>query len=113
MELRLFLKALQENPESIKFEDTIQVIERHYHYSPAEFTNGEQHNKAGENEGSCKIFAFGQIHSLDVEQTLYCFGQHYQSVLQDPDGNSHQNIRQFVQRGWEGIVFQSKPLSAK
>lgn len=113
MELTLFLQTIQSQPEAITFEDTILVIENYYRYMPVAFSNGNQHNKKGENEGSCKIFAFGLLHSLTTEQTLHCFGQHYQAVLHDPNGDSHQNIRQFMQSGWDGITFEADPLTEK
>lgn len=103
--------------EPISFQQTIQCIEQHYHYQPAEFSNGQNNqiiiNQAGTNEGSCKIFAFAQLHQLNQQQTLNLFGEFYQDVLNDPDGTGHQNIRHFMMFGWEGITFQSSPLSAK
>jgi hypothetical protein len=55
------------------------------------FKNGDQLNEVGQNSGSCKVFAFGQIHQFTVQQTLAMFGQHYRDVL-PPQGTEHQNI---------------------
>jgi HopJ type III effector protein len=41
------------------------------------------------------------------------FAEHYQAVLKTPDGTDHQNIRQFMLHGWEGIVFEGHALIAK
>lgn len=114
MTLEAFLEKLGENPSSIEFDDTLEMISCYYDYTPTAFRNGEQENQAGENEGSCKILAFGQLHDLTVEQTLHCFGHHYRDdVLARPDAESHQNIRQFMQHGWEGVVFTGKALTRK
>ena len=88
------------------------VINESYQYTPTTFTNGlgEQAvtNEAGTNEGSCKIFAFAQLQQLDQQQTLSLFGDYYQDVLNDPNGTSHQNIRNFMQYGWAGIQFDEQ-----
>jgi hypothetical protein len=100
-----------------EFQETMAVIAENYHYQPTEFSNGLQQtlvNEAGRNEGSCKIFAFAKLHQLTVEQTLALFGAYYsQDVLGNPSGNDHQNIRNFMRDGWEGIVFKGEALQAK
>ncbi len=115
MTLADFLERLQAEPQSISFADTMAVIEQHYHYTPTAFRNGDQHNDAGCNEGSCKILAFGVQQQLTLEQTLQCFGDYYRNdVMQNPDGDDHQNIRQFMQHGWDGVRFESnEALTAK
>ena len=30
------------------------------------------------------------------------FGEHYRSVKENPEGDDHQNIRNFMKYGWEG-----------
>jgi type III HopJ-like effector protein len=111
MNLSEFLDKLNSEPESIEFTDTISIIESTYDYSPCAFSNGSVENDAGQNEGSCKIFAFAKLNHLSEEQTLHCFGKYYrEEVLQDPDGDSHQNIRQFIESGWSGINFNNEPL---
>lgn len=114
MSLSDFLKKLEANPETILFADTMAVIEKHYDYTATAFSNGEQHNKAGENEGSCKILAFAYINNLTITQTLNCFGDYYRKdVLENPNGGDHQNIRQFILDGFEGIKFEVMPLQFK
>lgn len=109
-----FLKLLEENPKSITFQDAINVIEENYNFVPTAFKNGNQHNKAGENNGSCKIFSFAKLQNLSKEATLACFGSYYfEDVLKNPDGNDHQNIRNFMQFGWDGIHFEEKALIEK
>lgn len=103
--------------QAVDFKDTIAVIAEHYDYTPSEFSNGVQEpliNQAGQNEGSCKIFAFAKLHNLDKQQTLALFGDFYRKdVLENPDGNDHQNIRTFMRDGWDGIVFKSEALTLK
>ncbi len=114
MELQQFLAAVASTPEQVEFESTIAVIEANYKFTPTAFTNGATANGAGENNGSCKIFAFGLLNNLDKEATLACFGRFYrEDVLQHPENNDHQNIRNFMQSGWDGIKFESQALEAK
>ncbi len=117
MSLALFLQQVQNN-EAISFEQTMNIIEQNYHYQATEFSNGlgddKLINAAGTNEGSCKIFAFADLNQLTQPQTLNLFGDYYRKdVLEEPDGTGHQNIRNFMQYGWEGIHFDSAALTAK
>lgn len=112
MSLTKFLQKI-ENNEHVSFDETISVITENYEYIPSEFTNGLNNqqliNAAGSNEGSCKIFSFAQINQLNPQQTLSLFGDYYrQDVLDDPTGTGHQNIRNFMQYGWEGLTFTDR-----
>ena len=112
MSLKTFINKVKSN-QQVSFDDTVTVINESYHYSPTRFSNGLGNdcisNDASTNEGSCKIFAFAMLNQLDKAQTLNLFGDFYhQDVLNDPDGNGHQNIRNFMQYGWEGIQFSEQ-----
>jgi len=112
--MKNFLHSLKQHPELIDFNDTMAVIEKYYNFEPSTFINGDVSNKAGENNGSCKLFAFAKLQGLNEQQTLNCFGQYYQhDVLQNPDGIDHQNIRNFMQTGWAGLNIDSQPLTLK
>lgn len=114
MNLDAFLKKLNDNPESVTFDDTMAVIGATYDFTPAAFTNGEARNEAGQNSGSCKLFAFAKLNGLSKEQTLACFGAYYrEDVLKNPEGTDHQNIRNFIKHGWDGVKFDDMPLKAK
>lgn len=114
MDLQNYLTKLKSSPQDIEFEETMSIIDLSYNFKPSAFLNGETKNEENQNNGSCKIFAFGQLHQLDVQQTLACFGRFYrEDVLKHPDGQDHQNIRSFMKTGWEGIRFAHSPLSAK
>ena len=112
MKLETFLKTLNSEPDNINFTDTMTVIDSLYTFAPTSFKNGNLQNAADQNNGSCKLFAFAQLHKLSEQQTLACFGQYYRDeVLQNPDGDNHQNIRNFIQTGWSGIKFETMPLT--
>ena len=116
MSLTSFIEKIRNNAV-VSFDETIAVITENYHYQPTEFSNGLNDqalvNQAGTNEGSCKIFAFAQINQLDQQQTLSLFGDYYRDVLNEPQGTGHQNIRNFMQYGWDGIHFKGVALTAK
>ena len=109
MTLKEFLDILS-GGQSPEFEQTQAIIKELYEYTPAAFRNGDLHNEAGQNEGSCKIFAFAKDQQLDQQATLRCFGRFYQDVLDTPQGSDHGNIRNFMQHGWDGIVFEGQAL---
>lgn len=112
--LNTFLQRLRAGDTD--FEDTLALINTLYDYTPTRFTNGlgtAVVNEAGQNEGSCRIFAFARLNGLSAEDTLRCFGRHYRDVLADPDGQSHANIRHFLRDGWAGIVFDGNALHGK
>ncbi|MES2824696.1 MAG: HopJ type III effector protein [Pseudomonadota bacterium] len=112
MPLNEFLSTLISNPLDITFTNTIAVIDANYLFTATAFRNGELQNEAGQNSGSCKLFSFAQLHKLTKEQTLQCFGDYYRiDVQQKPTANDHQNIRNFMQFGWEGIEFSGQALS--
>ena len=108
------LQTLNTEPKSISFDDVISVIDSEYVFTPSEFKNGNLINAAGENSGSCKIFAFAHLQKLTKEETLNCFGDYYRiDVLENPDDNNHQNIRNFMATGWNGITFTNTPITKK
>ena len=112
MTLNELLEELNRQP--VDFKKVIEVIEAEYSFTPTRFINGSQVNEANTNNGSCKIFAFGQLHGLSEQATLNAFGDFYtQDVLQNPNGSDHQNIRNFMQSGWKGVTFDGQALTAK
>jgi hypothetical protein len=116
--LDTLIKQIKTQPETTEFQDVINVIGQFYSYTPVCFFNGVESdrilNKAGENEGSCKIFSFALMHQLDKTQTLHCFGQYYRKdVLLQPDNTDHANIRTFIKHGWENINFENTALEIK
>jgi hypothetical protein len=95
------------------FPETIRYIDENFTFTPTSFKNGNQINNAGENNGSCKIFAFAQLRQLTKEETLSLFGDFYQDVLNTTEATDHQNIRNFMAFGWEGIQFEGEALTSK
>ncbi len=114
MSIPSFLQKIKQTPKAIAFTETIAVIDENYTFTPTAFQNGSQHNATGENSGSCKLFAFAQLHHLSQEETLSCFGAYYfEEVLGNPEGTNHQNIRNFMKTGWAGIQFEGTALVLK
>jgi hypothetical protein len=114
MTINAFLEKLNQTPRAITFAETIAVIEGNYDFAPTAFENGLQHNAAGENTGSCKLLAFAEIQNLSETDTLACFGAYYfEEVLGDLEGTNHQNIRNFLKTGWDGIAFYGSALTLK
>lgn len=114
MQINQFLSSLHKSAEKISFQDTMSVIDANYHYTPTAFKNGNTENQAGSNEGSCKVFSFAKLHNLSQSETLNCFGEYYRNdVLKHPNGSDHANIRNFINSGWEGIIFEREALTRK
>lgn len=108
------IAKLHDTPDTIQFSEVMDCIAEHYEYTPTAFDNGSAHNAAGTNEGSCRLFAFAQLHGLKEAQTLALFGDYYRvDVLQNPDAEDHANIRNFMQTGWAGVSFAGTALVAR
>ena len=109
-----FLEKVNNNPSSITFTETIAIIDSNYNFIPTAFIHGNHFNNVNENNGSCKIFAFAKIINLNKEATLLLFGNYYfDDVLKNPNGSDHQNIRNFMIFGWDGIAFDGEALELK
>lgn len=109
--LEEFKKKLKTAPKEISFSDTMEVIDSKYGFTPTAYTNGAVINEAGQNSGSCKLFSFAIKEGLTKEETLTCFGQYYfDEELLDLKGTSHQNIRNFMETGFEGLSFEGEAL---
>jgi hypothetical protein len=114
MTIEQFINKLKNTPEDIAFAETMAVIETNYSYTPTAFKNGTLENAVDQNSGSCKLFAFAKLQELSKAETLACFGQFYfDDVLKYPNGTGHQNIRNFMKTGFEGLSFEGEPLKEK
>lgn len=111
MTLNDLLQQLQRG--EAQFADVLAFIDTRYQHTPTAFQNGDNHNRAEQNQGSAKVLFFAQQQQLDKAATLSLFAEHYQAVLANPQGNDHQNIRQFMQHGWDGVRFEGTVLTAK
>lgn len=108
------LEQLANAPESVAFQDTIAVIDSEYEFTPTAFQNGSQVNQANENNGSCKIFSFAKLNNISEASVLHLFGDFFRKdVLENPEGTDHQNIRQFMLNGWDGVKFEGVALTSK
>jgi hypothetical protein len=114
MSLSQLLNQLANAPEDVQFQQVIAVIDANYQFTPTRFVNGDTINEVNQNNGSCKIFSFAHCHQLNAQQTLACFGDFYRKdVLEHPLNDDHQNIRNFIRFGWDGVEFDGQALSAK
>lgn len=110
----MLFEQLENSPEEINFNDVIAFIDEHYNFMPTKFTNGNTVNETNQNNGSCKVFSFAKLNDLSKQETLYLFGEFYrEDVLKNPEAKDHQNIRNFMEFGWEGISFERKALKRK
>ena len=107
----MIIEQLKNFPETINFNDVIVFIDENYNFKPVRFVNGSIVNEANQNNGSCKIFSFAKMNNLSEKDTLALFGDFYRNdVLQNPEGEDHQNIRNFIKYGWNGIQFTEDAL---
>ncbi len=114
MKIDAFLDTVRNTPTTLEFTDTMAVVEANYDFTPTAFDNGGLHNTAEQNQGSCKLLGLAKALQLTPEQTLACFGKYYrEDVLQHPNGDDHQNIRNFIRSGWNGIHFTGEALVEK
>jgi len=106
-ECEVFNANVEMSADDLTFEQVMEMIDAHYESGLIEFKNGDIVNKPGENEGSAKLLSYAALSGMDKDTTLKLWGQHYRDVLKDPEGNSHQNIRNFMKYGWEGVPFEN------
>lgn len=110
----MLLEQLKNNPETIQFKEVIAYIDENYDFTPSSFKNGDTVNEAGQNNGSCKVFSFAKLQGFSKDQTLSLFGEFYrEDVLKNPEASDHQNIRNFMRYGWDGISFEGESLQQK
>jgi len=110
-QINTLLASLKAN--TTPFVKVIEFIDTYYTHQPTAFKNGDTYNQATQNQGSARVFAFAQLNNLNSADTLYLFAEHYLAVLATPAETDHQNIRQFMAHGWEGIAFEGEALVLK
>jgi len=103
----LFNANLEMSGDDVTFEEVMELIDEHYESQLLQFKNGDVNNAQGENEGSAKVLSYAALSDLSKEDTLKLWGQYYREVVADPEGDSHQNIRNFMKYGWEGVPFEN------
>ena len=112
-DIETFIERLRTTPETIEFAEVIALIDAHYSHTPTAFVNGTATNQASENQDSAKVFSVTRLHDLNQTETLHCFAEHFRAVSDHPTGNDHQNIRQFIVNGWQGVQLADTCLTAK
>lgn len=101
----------QHKEEGFSFATVLAYIESKHQVHPTAFQNGDIYNEATQNQGSAKVLYYAKLQDLSKEDTLSLFAEHYQNVLENPLADNHQNIRQFMTNGWEGVKFEGEALS--
>ena len=113
MNTREYLEQLKSGVK-MNFSDFTNLIDQEYQFLNVAFANNDLINSKEENQGSAKVFCFGLMHSLSETDTIRCFGEHYRSVIDQPENyNSHLNIRRFISTGWEGVSINPSALKSK
>lgn len=95
------------------FSEIIAYIDANYTHEPTAFVNGELRNESDQNQGSAKVLFYAKMKQFSKEDTLKLFAEHYEAVLVDANGTSHQNIRNFIKSGFDGLVFEGIVLTEK
>ncbi len=100
---------------SLPFQQVMDTLRRHYECSPVSFTTGANtahpiHNPVGTNAASAQLLAFAHRLGLDLDSTLALYAEHYRSVLADPQGSNHANIRALMAGGLAGVAWDADPL---
>jgi len=114
MTIQDFKNKLTNTPKKLNFSDTINIIEANYNFTPSAFKNGDLENSNTQNLGSCKVFSFALKQNFTKEETLASFAQYYFiDVLENPNATDHQNIRNFIKTGFEGLIFEKETLTEK
>lgn len=95
-----------------KFSDVLAYIEARYQHTPTAFQNGAQYNAATENQGSAK-FSLCQVTRFRPSTNFKFICRTLRICISYPRGTDHQNIRQFMQNGWDGVKFEGQALTEK
>ena len=106
-ECEVFNANVEMSGDDLMFEEVIEIIDNNYEDGLIEFKNGDIVNGPGENVGSAKLLSYAALSDMDKETTLKLWGQYYRDVKANPDGDDHQNIRNFMRYGWEGVPFEN------
>jgi len=101
----VFNANLEMSGDDLTFEEVMEMIDEHYESALCEFQNGDLTNKPGENQGSANVLSYAALAKFDDENTLKLWGQYYRDVKNSPSGTDHQNIRNFIKTGWNGVKF--------
>jgi hypothetical protein len=85
-----------------------------FRHIPFQVVGGPE-NRANENIGSLIILWYATLKNLTVGETLPLFGEHFDAVIEDPDGTKHANIRALMKHDRDAytgslVVFSGEPV---
>lgn len=108
-DIKMTIEELKNRP----FSEIITHIDEKFNHTPTAFINGALRNESDQNQGSAKVLFYAKIKQMSKEDTLKLFAEHYEAVLNDANETSHQNIRNFMNSGFDGLVFEGVVLTEK
>lgn len=102
-ECREFVEKIKKNEITVTYQETIDFLDKHYDYFEVPFKCGDISYEPNVKKGAAKIFSFGLMTKMSVDETLRLFGEYYRDLT--PDGTDRPNIRNFIKYGWPGVTF--------
>ena len=101
---------------TVNFQEMIGDIDFIFQTQETGFENNWVINEAGENLWSLKILAIAIILGFNTQQALRMFWEHYEEVIDNPEWDSHSNIRALmdqVSTGINWVIIHWIPFSPK
>ncbi|MDR3290058.1 MAG: HopJ type III effector protein [Rickettsiales bacterium] len=93
-----------------KFSEIQDLITKEYEYTANGFSIGDIYNDVNSNQWSGRVLSYAKLNGLNLQQTLELFGEHYQDVLNNPNTDTHKNIRALIKYGVNGVKFDGEKL---
>ncbi len=97
------------------FAEVISILNKRFKFSSTGFTNNGHKNDEGDSKskGSLKLLAVLKfINYSDKDNPAQFFKEHYESVVADPDGDSHPNIRHLMKGSLKDVHFYTSVIPA-
>lgn len=106
-----FIKTVEDAQSFLGIQDGGPNSFRHIPFQ----VDGGPENRADENIDSLIILWYATLKHLTVGETLPLFGEHFDAVIEDPDGTKHPNIRALMKHDREAytgslVVFSGQPV---
>lgn len=98
---------------SSDFQSFLKLVDSIFDTSPTRFINGELEDAGWKYLWSLKVLTIALMLWLSTDQALRLFGEHYESVQNNPEWDDHQNIRN-LDRVWiEWVKIYGVPFKKK
>ena len=93
-----------------KFAEIQKIIDENYNYEANGFKIGDVYNDKTQNQWSGKILSYAFLNNLNTAETLELFGEHFADVLNNPNADTHKNIRALMKNTLSGVKFDNNKL---